>query len=143
VIVYLCSIGTADAGVTNVQYLRTGSPVTYFGTQHLRTWWRDAPDNVYAYSFEWSGSTSEGAPQITMGADYAFAVELTDGGRTYHLDATVVLGAPQVRVSTIYRPTGTRCTTTYDPVFAVRLDICRYHRAEVTKRNGTAFGNAE
>lgn len=143
VVVYLCSTGPADGGVTNVQYLRTASQVTYFGTQHLRTWWSDAPDNVYAYSFDWSGGYTELAPQITMGADYAFSVELADGGRTYVLNATVPLGAPQTRTWTFYPPGGTTCSTQYyaDPGF--RLDVCRYHRAEVTRRSGSAFGSVE
>jgi hypothetical protein len=143
VIVYLCSIGTADAGVTNVQYLRTGSEVTYYGVQHLRVWYRDAPDNVYAYTFGWSGGYAELAPQITMGADYSFSVELTDGGRTYRLNATVPLGAPQTRTWTFYPPTGWRCSTEYIPDPGFRSDICRYHRAEVTTRRGHAFGQAE
>jgi hypothetical protein len=142
VVVYLCSIGPADGGVTNVQYLRTGSAVTYFGTQHLRTWWRDAPDNVYAYSYDTSGGLAEDAPQITIGADYSFSVELMDGGRTYRLDATVTLGAPQTRTWTFYPPSGTTCSTAYNAEFGFRSDICRYHHAEVTKRQGTAFGTA-
>ncbi|HVG44400.1 MAG TPA: hypothetical protein VM890_06695 [Longimicrobium sp.] len=142
VMVYLCSTGTADGGVTNVQYLRTGSQVTYYGVQHNRTWWPDAPDNVYTYTFEWSGDSAEGAPRITMGADYTFAVELTDGGRTYRLDATVPLGAPQTRTWSFYPPTGWKCTTGYHPDFGLRLDICRYHRVDVVKRNGSAFGSA-
>ena len=133
VLVYLCSTGPADGGVTNVQYLRTGSAVTYYGTQHVRFWYPDAPDNVYTFTFGWNGSSAEGAPQITMGADYTFAVELTDGGRTYRLNATVPLGAPQVRTWSFYPPTGWKCTG----------DICRYHRAEVVKRNGYAFGSVE
>ena len=142
VMVYLCSTGPADGGVTNVQYLRVGSQVTYYGIQHNRTWWPDAPDNVYTYTLEWSGDSAEGAPQITMGADYSFAVELTDGGRTYRLDATVPLGPPQSRSWSFYPPTGWKCTTGYHPDFGLRLDICRYHRVEVVKRNGSAFGSA-
>ena len=143
VVVYLCSIGTADAGVTNVQYLRTGSEVTYYGTQHIRTWYPDAPDNVYSISFDWNGSQAEHAPQITMGADYSFSVELVDGARTYRLNATVPLGAPQTRTFSFYPPTGTKCSTAYSPEFGLRSNICRTHRAEVVKRNGTAFGTAE
>jgi hypothetical protein len=143
VVVYLCSIGTPDAGVTNVQYLRTSSEVTYYGTQHIRTWYLDAPDNVYTYSFGWNGSVAEQAPQITMGADYSFAVELTDGARSYRLNATVPLHAPQTRSFTFYPPTGRKCTTTYNPELGFRSNICRTHRTEVTKRNGTAFGSAE
>ncbi|MFL5383203.1 MAG: hypothetical protein ACJ8GN_11850 [Longimicrobiaceae bacterium] len=142
VVVYLCSTGPADGGVTHVQYLRTTSEVTYFGVQHTRVWWPDAPDNVYAFTLEWSGSYTELAPQVTMGADYSFSVELEDGGRTYRLDATVPLGAPQTRTWTFYPPTGWKCSTGYNPEFALRLDVCRYHRAEVTKRNGSAFGSA-
>ena len=143
VVVYLCSTGPADGGVTHVQYLRTTSAVTYFGTQHTRIWWSDAPDNVYAFTLDLGGGYTELAPQITIGADYNFSVELVDGARTYTLNATVPLGATQTRTWSFYPPGGTRCSTQYyaDPGF--RLDVCRYHRAEVTKRNGSAFGSVE
>jgi hypothetical protein len=140
VVVYLCSTGPADGGVTNVQYLRTTSEVTYFGVQHVRTWWADAPDNVYAYSFDVGGGYAELAPQITVGADYSFSVELVDGARTYTLNATVPLGAPQTRTWSFY-PGGTTCSSQYHADMGFRLDVCRYHRAEVTKRNGSVFGS--
>jgi len=144
VVVYLCSTGPTDGGVTNVQYLRTSSEVTYFGVQHIRTWWADAPDNVYAYSFDVGGGYTELAPQITVGADYSFSVELVDGARTYTLNATVPLGAPQTRTFTFYPPGGTRCSAPqYYPDQGLRLDVCRYHRAEVVKRNGSVLGSVE
>jgi len=141
VMLYLCSAGSADAGVTTVQYIRSGSLVTYFGAQHLRRWFPGAPDDVYATESAWNDA--QGSPQVAMGPDYAFSVELADGGRTYRMNATVPLGAEQAAMWTYYPPAGTSCSTQYytDPRF--RWDICRYHRGEVTWRRGHAFGQVE
>jgi hypothetical protein len=143
VVVYLCSTGTADDGMTSVQYLRVGTAVTYYGIQNGRVWWSGAPEYVYSFTTEWSGGYAYNAPQITVGADYSFLVELTDGDRSYRLDATVPLGAPETSTWTYYPPDGTLCYTDNHPEFGFNWDICRYHRAEVTTRRGSAFGFAE
>ena len=138
---YLCSLGSADAGITLIQYLRSTSNVTYFGSRYVRTWFPGAPENVYAAdSF---ASTTEGASQITVGADYAFAVELVDGGRTYRMNATIPLGAPQTRAWSWFPPTGTRCSSQYFADAKFRSDICRSHRAESITRRGSTSGNVE
>jgi hypothetical protein len=141
VMLYLCSAGSADAGVTIVQYIRSGSAVTYFSSQTLRKWFPGAPDGVYAV--DETAVNTEGGPQISMGSDYSFAVELVDGGRTYRLNAKVPLGAPQTRAWTWFPPSGTSCSTQYytDPKF--RWDICRSHHSNVTTRRGHAVGNVE
>ena len=141
VVVYLCSVGSADAGVTLVQYIRSGSAVTYFSTQNLRRWFPGAPDDVYAVVT--SGNTTEGGPQIAMGPNYSFAVELVDGGRTYRLNATVALGAPQSRSWTYFPPSGTSCSTQYYSDAKFRWDICRYHRGDIITRRGYAAGDVE
>jgi hypothetical protein len=138
---YLCSVGSADFGITLVQYLRSTSNVTYFGTRYVRTWFPGAPENVYAADS--LASTTEGASQITMGASYSFAVELVDGGRTYRLNAAIPLGAPEFRAWSWFPPTGTRCTSQYFADAKFRSDICRSHRAEATTRRGHVSGMVE
>lgn len=138
VLFYLCSTGTPADGFTSFQYLRSGTAVTYYGVNHTTFWYPDAPDNAYTYSSESTTTDASGQPQITIGADYAFVVELTDAARTYRADATVPVTGLQTSTSTFYRPTGRRCTTQRYDEFAMRMDICRYHRADVTKRSGFA-----
>ncbi|HET7464045.1 MAG TPA: hypothetical protein VFJ82_22505 [Longimicrobium sp.] len=133
---YLCSTGTPDNGFTSFQYLRFGTAVTYYSVTHTSFWYPDAPDNAYTYSFDQTTVDASGQPQITVGPDYRFQVELMDGPRTYRADATVALGPVQTSTWTFYRPSGRRCSTQRFDEFAMRLDICRYHRAEITKRNG-------
>lgn len=135
---YLCTVGGADVGVTLVQYLRSTSNVTYFGLRYLRTWFPGAPENVYAEDSY--GNDTQGASQIVMGADYSFAVELADGGQTYRLNATVPLGAPQTSTWTWFPPTGTRCSTQYFSDAKFTSEICRYHRAETVTRRGHVSG---
>jgi len=138
---YLCSAGSTDAGITIVQYIRSTSAVSYFGSRYLRTWFPGAPENVYAVDS--LGINAEGASQITVGADYSFSVELADGGSTYRLNATVPLGAPQTRTWTWFPPTGTACTSQYFADAKYRSDICRSHRAETTTRHGYVSGNVQ
>ncbi|MFL5383202.1 MAG: hypothetical protein ACJ8GN_11845 [Longimicrobiaceae bacterium] len=143
VVVYVCSTGTADDGYTSVQYVRGGSALTYYGIQYIRTWWAGAPEYVYSFTVEWSGGWSDPGFQTPIGRDYSFLVELTDGDRTYRLDATVQMGAPETSTWTYYPPDGTRCSTEYLPDPGFRWDICTYHRAELTIRRGSAVGFAE
>jgi hypothetical protein len=139
---YLCSSGTPDSGFTSFQYLRFGTAITYYGVNHTSFWYPDAPDNAYTYSFESTTTEASGQPQITVGPDYSFMVELRDGARTYRVDTTVPLANVQTSVWSFYRG-GRRCTTARYDEFAMRMDICRYHRAEITKRNGFANYEAE
>ncbi|MFL5537387.1 MAG: hypothetical protein ACJ8J0_00250, partial [Longimicrobiaceae bacterium] len=81
-IFYLCTTGTADEGITDFTYARGGGQVTYYGIQHVRFWWPDAPENVYGYDTEWSGGYTYDGPQITMGDDVSMWAEVTDAGRT-------------------------------------------------------------
>ena len=139
---YLCSTGTPAGGFTSFQYLRFGTAVTYYGVNHTSFWYPDAPDNAYTYSYESATTDGTGQPQITIGAGYSFLVELTDAGRTYRADATVSVASAQTSVWSFYRG-GRRCTTQRYDEFAMRMDICRYHRAEALKRSGFASYQAE
>ncbi|HEU4560784.1 MAG TPA: hypothetical protein VFS20_23230, partial [Longimicrobium sp.] len=139
---YLCSSGTPDNGFTSFQYLRFGTAVTYYGVTHTSFWYPDAPDNAYTYSFESTTTEASGQPQITVGPDYSFLVELRDGPRTYLVDTAVPLTSTQNSTWSFYRG-GRRCTTQRYDEFAMRMDICRYHRAEITKRSGFANYQAE
>lgn len=140
---YLCSTGTPASGLTSFQYLRTGTAVTYYGETHTSFWYPDAPDNAYTYSYPPTGFTdATGQPQIAIGPDYAFLVELVDGGRTYRAEATVPVGAVQNSTWSFYRG-GNQCTTQRYDEFAMRMDICRYHRADVTRRSGFVSYQAE
>jgi hypothetical protein len=135
---YLCTTGTPAAGFTSFQYLRTGKAVTYYGVTHTSFWYADAPENAYTYSLESTSTEASGQPQIAIGPDYTFRVELTDAGRTYRADATVTLSAVQTSTWSFYRPSGRRCSSQRYDEYAMRLDICRYHQAEITQRSGWA-----
>ncbi|HYH79879.1 MAG TPA: hypothetical protein VEX86_08775, partial [Longimicrobium sp.] len=140
---YLCSTGTPGNGSTSFQYLRSSTAVTYYSITHMAFWNADAPDNAYTYSFDATNGEASGAPQIAIGADYAFLVELADGPRTYRVDTTVPVATVQTSWSTFYRPSGRRCTSERYPEFAMRQDICRYHRADRTTRSGSVSHQAE
>ncbi|HET7230723.1 MAG TPA: hypothetical protein VFJ16_12015 [Longimicrobium sp.] len=133
---YLCSSGGPGNGFTSFQYLRSGTAVTYYSVTHTSFWYPDAPDNAYTYSYESATTEASGQPQITVGPDYSFLVELKDAGRTYRAETTVTLSAMQTSTSTIYRPSGRRCSTQRFDEFSMRLDICRYQRAVINKRSG-------
>lgn len=139
---YLCTTGTPGNGFTSFQYLRTGKAVTYYSVTHTSFWYPDAPDNAYTYSYEQTTVDANGQPQITIGPDYSFLVELTDGGRTYRAETTVPVTSVQTSTWSFYRG-GSRCTTQRYDEFSMRMDICRYHRADVVKRTGFASFQAE
>jgi len=139
---YLCSTGTPGNGYTSFQYLRTGTAVTYYGVTHLAFWYPGS-DNANTYTYDSTSGESSGQPQVTIGPDYAFLVELTDGPRTYRVDTAVPVTSVQTSTWTFYRPSGRRCTSERYAEFAMRQDICRYHRADITRRSGSASHQAE
>jgi hypothetical protein len=140
---YLCTTGTPGNGFTSFQYLRTGKAVTYYGVTHTSFWYPDAPDNAYTYSYEQTTVDGSGQPQINIGPDYSFLVELMDGPRTYRVDTTVPVASVQTSTFTFYRPSGRRCTSERFAEFSMRMDICRYHRADITRRTGFVSYQAE
>jgi len=140
---YLCTTGTPVNGFTSFQYLRTGKAVTYYGVTHTSFWYPDVPGDAYTYSFGQTTTDGSGQPQITIGPDYSFLVELTDGGRTYRAETTLPVASVQTSTFTFYRPSGRRCTSDRYAEFSMRLDICRYHRADVVKRTGFVSYQAE
>ena len=142
-IFYLCTTGTADEGMTDFTYARGGGQVTYYGIQHVRFWWPDAPENVYTYDTEWSGGYTYDGPQITMGDDISMSAEVTDAGRTYRVDATVPLGPPEISTWTYFPPDGTRCYDDDHPELGFRWHICQSHQAVVTIRQGFTYGYVE
>lgn len=136
VIFYLCTVGTTDEGFTNYQYLRDGVAVAYHGLRHDAWWWSDAPQDVWSYMYEWDGGYGYDAPQIDMGPDYSFVVEVTDGGRLYRASATVQLNILEGWSTSYFPGDGTQCSSQYVPDPGYRWDLCLWQRTDVTRRWG-------
>jgi hypothetical protein len=143
VIFYLCSTGPGDPGLTNFQYIRFGVAVAYHSVQHMAFWWPDAPDAVWSQVVDLEGGWGADAPMITIGPDYSFLVEVTDGSRIYRTSATVQLGQPETSSWTYYPPDGTVCTSEYVPDPGFQWNLCRYHRGDTSMRTGWAFHYTE
>ncbi|HEX8905297.1 MAG TPA: hypothetical protein VF771_10670, partial [Longimicrobiaceae bacterium] len=138
----LCSVSDPYFGDrTGFQYIRYGYAVTYYGITHSRSWFVDAPEYGYSYVAEWTGGWGGGLPPVTIGADYTLQVELVDRGHPYNLLVTVPMEDPVSSWWTYYPPTGNLCYTEFGDDFV--WDICRWHRADVTIRNGVKSGSAD
>ncbi|HEU4559743.1 MAG TPA: hypothetical protein VFS20_17955 [Longimicrobium sp.] len=140
---HLCTSGTPENGQTDFQYLWSGYAVTYFGVSYSRFWLADAPDNVYTNTGEWTEESVSGNPLITMGPDYSFLIELTDGSRTYRTETTIPVATTESWTWTYWPPDGRLCYTELIAEIGLRWDICRYHLAQVTRRSGYQTGEAE
>jgi hypothetical protein len=135
-LVAVCTMGTADEGLTTVTYSRVAGDVTYHSKGEQQFWLTREDGYFYTYNYDdhWTS-----APVPPFGPDYTFSVKLTDGARTWNAHVTLTL-KPQTLPYTPYPPTGEWCGVEYFPFDQV-FRGCRTYRGVTTLRRADTWDN--